>query len=115
VLAVIPPSIRDIPNRWRAEAAQRRRRTPGDQVAEAMETSAKELESEIAAAELASRMLTATEYASVRKVAVATVRKWCAKGELAGAVQDDAGEWSIPSSSLRIRKKKVVEAPVDGQ
>lgn len=105
MLAVIPTSLRDIPARWRQRVAERRVLTSVDPAADALELAAKELEDAITKAAAVDAMITVEEYANPRGIGPATVRKWCARGEMPGAAKNDAGHWMIPVHAVRPRKR----------
>lgn len=100
---VLVASMQQMAEAWRSEASSRRRFTPSDQVADALEVCASELLSELARVDTATRLLTAEQYATAHQTSVASVRRWCARGELAGE-RNGAGEWMIPRDARRARK-----------
>lgn len=106
MLAIIPDPIRRAPREYREKAAVFRSVNPASAEAAALESCAKDLEERMREAEEASRELTSNEYARLRGVQPGTVRKWCARGELAGAYQTEGGDWRIPSSARRSGRRK---------
>jgi hypothetical protein len=96
-------SMQQMAETWRSEAKSRRRFTPNDPVADALEVCASELVSELARVDAATRLLTAEQYAAAHQTSVASVRRWCSRGELAGE-RNGAGEWMIPRDARRARK-----------
>lgn len=105
-LAVIPDAVKKLPERWLQVVESRRDMTPIDAAADAYERAAKELSAAIKEAEDDGQVLSTSEYAVLRRVAPGTVRKWCVRGELAGAVKNDAGDWDIPATAVRHRTRR---------
>jgi hypothetical protein len=107
MLAVIPQPVRALPDSWRKRVADRRTLSPVDPAADALETAAAELEATISKAEDGSRVLSSREFAEMRGVKEATVRKWCARGHLPGATKNGAGDWEIPFAATRRQRTRV--------
>jgi hypothetical protein len=104
---VIPQLIRELPDRWQQRIAEGRESLIVDtNAANALEAAANELRDAIAKAQDATRMLTTREFAELRGVREATVRKWCARGELAGATKNISDDWRIPVAATRIRRRE---------
>lgn len=93
-----------MPTRWRTLVRERRQLTSVDPAADALELAAKELENALQEA-TEQRMVLVSEYARIRGVGPGTVRKWCLRGEIPGATQDEAGKWRIPSTAIRTAKR----------
>lgn len=106
---VLTPMINGITRSWKLEAAQRKKRTPNDAVAEAMESCASEMESELARVLRETAMLSVAQYAKQHGVDASTVRRLCVRGQLEGAEKGVDNEWRIPRDARRIqpRLKKV--------
>jgi hypothetical protein len=106
MLAVIPQPLRALPDSWRKRVADRRTLSPIDPAADALETAAAELEATITKADDNSRMVSTREFALARGVKDGTVRKWCARGLLAGAQKNAADDWEIPLTATRRRRTR---------
>jgi hypothetical protein len=94
-------AMRQLAEGWQQEASTRRRVTKIDPAADTMERDASELLAELARVEHSTRLLTVDEYAKEFHAAPTSVRRWCLRGELAGAEKNDAGDWEIPRSARR--------------
>lgn len=100
----VPASVvRGVISAWKQDAERRRKVSPADQIADAFDHCAAEMESELASAIDAHRLLTVQQYARLRDVDDSTVRRWCIRGELPGE-KNEAGDWMIPASAMRARK-----------
>lgn len=88
--------------RFRAVAASRRRYTPTDAVADALDAAAAECEQTIRALLEPTIMLTPAEWAAEQDPPVTerTARRACINGELTH-VQDAQGHYLIPAGALR--------------
>jgi hypothetical protein len=96
-------SARQLAETWGKEAASRRRFTPHDPVADALDVCASELLAELTRVADATRLLTVEQYAKAQGMSESTVRRSCARGELAGE-KNGAGEWMIPRDARRVAK-----------
>lgn len=99
----ITAAVRQLAATFRQDAAQRRRFTPNDQAADAIDACASELLAELARVEEATRTLSPDEYAAAHQTTASSVRRWCARGELA-AIRNAAGDWAIPRDARREKK-----------
>lgn len=104
-LAVIPSSLKALPDRWRQQVRVRRELTTVDAAADALEKAASELAAAIEKAQDETRLVTVEEYAKPRGVGPGTVRKWCGRGQVAGAIRNDAGRWMIPFNAVRTAER----------
>jgi hypothetical protein len=93
-------SAEQLASQWQSEAKSRRRFTPADPVADALDVCASELQAELARVADATRLLTVEQYARTHGMSESTVRRSCARGELAGE-KNGAGEWMIPRDARR--------------
>ncbi len=75
-------SLRGELNDWRSNAEDRRRFTPNDPVADAIDALAARLEEVTKTIERDSEIVTAEVYAALHGVTPQTVRGWCRTGEL---------------------------------
>jgi hypothetical protein len=100
---VLISTTKQLAAQWNAEAASRRRFTPNDAVADAIEVCASELVTEMARVDQATRLLTPEEYAKANRTTASTVRRCCARGELAGE-KNAAGDWMIPRDARRVKR-----------
>jgi hypothetical protein len=99
----VPASVvRGVIDAWKQDVAKRRTVTAVDPIADAFEHCAAEMESEIARAINANRLLTVEQFARLRDVDGSTVRRWCLRGELPGE-KNEAGDWMIPAHATRAR------------
>jgi hypothetical protein len=103
MVMMVPDNVRQLTTRWLGVVNDRRALSPIDPAADAFAKAAKELADEITRAEDASRRVSVVEYATLRGVRPGTIRKWCARGLLSGAVKNDAGDWEIPVGATRAR------------
>lgn len=93
--------VRDLVASWQADAAARRRRTPNDPVADALDACAAELQERFAEAAL--EPLSPEEWGAIHGgVTPQTVTTWIRSGELE-AYKDNRGRWRIPVTSERRR------------
>src|SRR4051812_32876818 len=99
IAANVVVRVNELPRFWRDKANERRQLTSIDPAADALELAAKELERAIAEENIAGRRVGTTEFARLKSVLPATVRKWCAKGWLAGATKNVGGDWDIPANA----------------
>lgn len=93
---------------YRDEAKRRRRFTPDDPAATALEHVASDLLDRLKQAQTAAEGLTPEQYAALPHVgnpSAQLVRKWCRLKQLPGAVQTDAG-WRIPRTAKRVRPER---------
>jgi hypothetical protein len=95
-------SAKQLAETWQKEAASRRRFTPADPVADALEVCASELVAELTRVDDATRLITVEQYARAHGTSESSVRRWCARGELAGE-RNGAGEWMIPRDARRAK------------
>lgn len=103
---IVPTPVRVLPERWRQRIAEGvAGRLVDPRAVEALEAATEELEAAIAEAQSATRMVSTREFAELRGVRQSTVRKWCARGLLAGATKNGADDWRVPVTAVRLRKK----------
>lgn len=102
---------------FRKEAAERRRITAVDPVADTLAHVASDLADRLKHAEAASEPLTAEQYGAQPHVHARpqTVRKWCRLGQLPGAMLTEAG-WRIPREAKRVRPaRRAARRAPDGE
>lgn len=108
MLFPVPLPVRDLPNRWRQRIADGRESMLIDtRAAEILTSAATELEAAIATAQDGNRLVSVREFAELRGVRPATVRKWCKRGLVPNATKTAAGDWVLPLSANRSRAKAV--------
>lgn len=83
---------------WEEEAERRRTVFDADPAAGALEYSAAELRERVRLLQGTTEMLTSSECAQIHGVCAQTVRSWCARGLLEGAIMT-GGEWRIPRTA----------------
>jgi hypothetical protein len=89
---------------WTKEVADRRAITTRDPIADAFAYCAKDLTERLHQATHAKPSYSTREYAGLHRVRDGTVRKWIEAGELE-AHKNAAGDWEIPRTASRKRKK----------
>lgn len=100
-MSAVPSPVKQLAESWRARVKERRALTLVDPAADALERAASELDAAIAESQSESRLVGSVEFARARGVLPSTVRKWCARGDIPGAVKNDAGDWEIPVNARR--------------
>jgi hypothetical protein len=113
MLMLVPDNVRRLSDRWMGVVADRRALSAIDPAADAFAKAAKELADEITRAEDATRHVSVVEFAQLRGVRPGTIRKWCARGLLAGAVKNAAGDWEIPVGATRARTVRRARARLE--
>jgi hypothetical protein len=93
-------AMKQLADVWEKDVGNRRARSRIDPVADAMESCASELRTELARIDDATRLQTPEEYAKEHRCTASTVRRWCANGELE-AEKNGAGDWMIPRTARR--------------
>jgi len=93
-------AMKQLADTWEQDVKNRRARSRIDAVADAMESCASELRTEIARVDEATRLLTPEQYAKEHATTASSVRRWCTRGELAGE-KNGAGDWMIPRTARR--------------
>lgn len=88
----------------RDEVLRRREITSVDAVADTTEYWASDWERLLTDISAKYATVSPAEYAKIHGGVPASVRRWCAHGEIAGAQQDAAGEWRIPRGAGRRRR-----------
>ena len=104
-VSIVPTPIKNLVKSWRQEVSDRREVTPHDPIADAFAYKAKQLEDAIHEVEHSTKTLTTRQFARAHRVYEGTVRKWIHRGELE-ATQNAAGDWEIPVTAVRRRKRK---------
>jgi hypothetical protein len=104
MIAVIPAPVLELPERWAKRIADRRTVPTVDPVADSFELAMRELNEAIDQSRDAARLVSTSEYAALHGVRPSTVRKWCARGQLAGAQKNGAMDWMIPAGATRRRR-----------
>ena len=82
IIEAVILGIGQICDKWRAEAEQRRRHDPNDQVAAAIDVCADELNQCLGQMSQTFEFVTPAQYAELHNVTDQTVRNWIRKGEL---------------------------------
>ena len=104
-IALVHPDIKKLAASWKKEAADLRDVTATNPIADVTAYRAKQLEETIASIEQSTRTWSTREYARIHHVFDGTVRKWIERGELE-ATKNGAGDWEIPRSAVRKRKRR---------
>ncbi len=99
----IASSLRALAGSWAEDAERRRKVTPGDPAAAALDFAADELRQHLVELERDLAWLSTGEYAITRGVSEQTVRNWCEQHRLPGA-ERIRGNWRIPCSARPIAK-----------
>jgi hypothetical protein len=89
---------------WKKEVSQRHEISTRDPIADVFTYCARDLEKRLNKATQAKPTYSTREYAGLHRVRDGTVRKWIEAGELE-AHKNAAGDWEIPRSATRKRKK----------
>lgn len=87
--------LRQLAGSWKEEADRRRAVFAADPAAGALDYAAAELVETVRLLEGRTLMLTTSEFGQAHGVCAQTVRNWCARGAVAGAIMM-GGEWRIP-------------------
>jgi hypothetical protein len=103
MLDVILADFRGKLGEMRAEVSRRRAVTAVDPVADTTEYWAGDLERMLNDMSRRYATVTPKEYAQIHGGVPSSVRRWCERGELAGAQQDATGQWRIPRGAIRRR------------
>ena len=95
--------LEELALRYRSEAAARRKATPMDPAADALDYAAGCAEEKTAELLAPTRMLTPAQYAAEQEPPVdeSTVRRWCAQGQLEN--EKDGKSYRIPAGAKRVR------------
>ena len=95
-----------LPERWRTLIATLRDVSPTNAEANGIQRALRDLEEAIAKDLRAHERLSPAQYAQLPhvRVSVQTVREWCRRGELPGAVLTDGG-WEIPREATRAARR----------
>lgn len=100
-MQAVPIELLQAAEDWEREAQSQRRMSPTNPVADTLAYCAADLRERAKQADAARRTCATAEYARTHGVAPATVRKWCARGELPGATRTVGGDWCIPFTATR--------------
>lgn len=106
MLDVIMADLKGKVEEMRADVSRRRIITAVDPVADTTEYWAADLTRLLDDMRRKYATVTAKDYAQIHGGVPSSVRRWCARGELAGAQQDATGEWRIPRGAVRRRKRR---------
>lgn len=98
-------SMRQLAETWAQTVHERRKVASVDVAADAIAFCASELVSELARIDEATRLLSVEQFAKAHHTTVSTVRRWCARGELA-AEKTPMGDWRIPRNARRETKQR---------
>lgn len=96
---VLLTAAKQLAAQWKVEAANRF--TPPE-VKDALDVCANELVAELERVDRETRLLTVEQYCAATGSNPSSVRRWCAKGELAGE-RNAAREWMIPRGARRAK------------
>lgn len=102
-------AVRQLAGTWQQEVANRRKVSAVDPVADATEFRASELLTVLEEVDDATRILSVEQFAHEHNHSVATVRRWCVRGELS-AEKNSAGDWEIPRNAKRVKKADLQKA-----
>ena len=95
--AFIPSAVvRDALEQYEAELKRRREVSTADPVADGIAYVVRDIKERVARAERDAEPLTAEQFAALRHVSPAAVRKWCAQNRIAGAYRAPDQSWRIP-------------------
>jgi hypothetical protein len=110
MLDVIMADLTGKVEEMRADVSRRRTITSVDPVADTTEYWAADLARLLADMKRKYATVTAKEYAQIHGGVPSSVRRWCERGELAGAQKDATGEWRIPRGAVRRRVRRLYPA-----
>lgn len=95
MIARVWADFRQLADAWQKDADRRRAVFEADPAAGALDYAAAELREKVRLLEGSTLMLTTTEFGQQHGACAQTVRGWCARGLLSGAIMA-GGEWRIP-------------------
>lgn len=101
---VIADAVGQVVDTWKIEAAQRRKRSSVDPVADNLESCASELQAKVEQALRDTAYLSVADYADAHGSTPQTIRRLCLAGLLEGAVKDANDDWRIPRDAKRKAK-----------
>lgn len=104
MLDVILADFRGKLGEMEREVLRRRKVSSVDPVADTTEYWAADLERLLDDMDRKYATVTAAQYAKIHGGVPSSVRRWCERGELAGAQQDATGQWRIPRGAVRRRR-----------